>query len=827
MLLIDNFDFDSLQVLEENKNAGTMKLRGVCQRADAPNKNNRIYSKALLEREFKKLMPLISERRLIGELDHPSGPIVSLKNASHIVTEVYFQGNDAMCIVELLNTPAGKVAQSLISDGVKLGISSRALGSLGSPDSKGYAQVNEDLKFVTWDLVADPSTKEAFVGLNESTMLEEGIPIQDKISKVIRERVLIEALKQNFSLNEAESSAEEIRRKSKETRALNALKVKALADRLAQARRGDTQRRVEASQKEAEKKKKEKKVIKTLNSSVDHLLTIPVKKKDSLTEKQNFSGASTPWSGKRARFARIASQGNPFTGSTGVRGERPPPQGNTVMQRQLKKANVPDSQGIGAAIDSKLGQLGQRQSDADTLHPNAQKVNTPLPAKKRSPSGIYSYKGPAALAAEKAKRIEDLQKAGKPKPKPKTKTSSIGPTQGPPIHPFLKSIQIPTHRSSRRGMILNSEGKPINNRWNNEIESASVARGGIALTKGERQQRVNQTVRKPLYRIIVNQNNKVSSMHESLQDKIKETIAQANRQNKVTPPQPSKAGHESTSSLPPTEPQKPPPTEPQKPPPTEPQKPRPLNSGAQKAKAFWARKAKIKELVAKEKEGRTPPPPSLSPEEKQRAASREQAQNYEASISPPSASTASTGAFGKGVAIGSKVGAMNTNSGTPIQKAEENHEKPYVARDPQMFGATSRIGHKTTINPGMTRATMANPQSVPISSIPRERLIPGASPGRTKLRNQIGFRRRLGRFLGKNKFMGVRLGSGSEIRKDKLRRAGNPVPGPRTTAGMEHNPVTGRLDYHSPRGPNESPLKRIFRGAQRGFGNRVRYQLAH
>ena len=165
MLLVDYFDFDSLQVLEENKSNGTMKLRGICQRAGAPNKNNRIYEKTLLEREFKKLSPLIIERRLIGELDHPTGPTISLKNSSHIVTEVYFNGDDAMCVVELLNTPAGKVAQSLIKDGVKLGISSRAVGSLDAADNKGVQKVNEDLKLITWDLVADPSTKEAFVGI--------------------------------------------------------------------------------------------------------------------------------------------------------------------------------------------------------------------------------------------------------------------------------------------------------------------------------------------------------------------------------------------------------------------------------------------------------------------------------------------------------------------------------------------------------------------------------------------------------------------------------------------------------------------------------------
>lgn len=187
-LLIDWFGFNNIRVLSEDRKNGTMRLSGICQRAEFPNRNNRIYPKTLLEREINRLKPMISERRLVGELDHPTGPTVSLKNASHMISEVYFKGNDVLCEIVLLNTPAGKVAQDLVNDGVKLGISSRALGSLGVPDNDGNAEVNEDLKFITWDLVADPSTEEAFVGLNENTNYE----VHKKISQKIKERVLIE-----------------------------------------------------------------------------------------------------------------------------------------------------------------------------------------------------------------------------------------------------------------------------------------------------------------------------------------------------------------------------------------------------------------------------------------------------------------------------------------------------------------------------------------------------------------------------------------------------------------------------------------------------------
>ena len=135
--------------------------------AEEPNNNRRIYSKALLEREADRLVESYKARRLMGELDHPSHNHVSLQNVSHLVTNLKMQGNEMIGEAELLNTPAGQVAQALLKGGVQLGISSRGMGTLSEgPD--GYGYVNEDYKLLTFDLVADPSTKGAFPGLTES-----------------------------------------------------------------------------------------------------------------------------------------------------------------------------------------------------------------------------------------------------------------------------------------------------------------------------------------------------------------------------------------------------------------------------------------------------------------------------------------------------------------------------------------------------------------------------------------------------------------------------------------------------------------------------------
>jgi len=199
MFITDTFIIENLQVLEESKSNGTMKIAGVFQRADSPNHNKRIYERQLLVREMKRLDEAIEERRLMGELDHPTHDAVKLGNVSHLVTKLQMRGNEMIGEAEILNTPCGQVAQALIKGGVKLGISSRGMGSL---TEKGeYSVVNDDFKLVTFDLVADPSTKGAFPGLvNESTnskFIED--TVRQTYDKALSEKVFITMLKNKLS----------------------------------------------------------------------------------------------------------------------------------------------------------------------------------------------------------------------------------------------------------------------------------------------------------------------------------------------------------------------------------------------------------------------------------------------------------------------------------------------------------------------------------------------------------------------------------------------------------------------------------------------------
>ena len=151
------------------------------QRAVAKNQNGRVYSKAILEREMKKYMQeFVKNGNAYGELDHPESPVVSLKNASHIVKDLYWNGNDLMGKVELLNTPAGNIVKEIIKAGHTIGISSRGTGSV-QQTNEGYLEVQPDFELVCWDFVSNPSTHGAF--MNPVT-LNESKQIIDKYNKV-------------------------------------------------------------------------------------------------------------------------------------------------------------------------------------------------------------------------------------------------------------------------------------------------------------------------------------------------------------------------------------------------------------------------------------------------------------------------------------------------------------------------------------------------------------------------------------------------------------------------------------------------------------------
>jgi len=170
-LLVDVIPFDVTpdKVNEAiSTNGGKLIVKGVLQRAEARNQNGRVYPKEILMREAKKYTDnFIKERRAMGELDHPDSSVVNLQNVSHNVLEMHWNGNDLVGTVEVLTTPAGNILKELFKSGIKLGISSRGLGSI-KQESAGD-EVQDDFELIGFDFVSNPSTHGAFLRpVNES-----------------------------------------------------------------------------------------------------------------------------------------------------------------------------------------------------------------------------------------------------------------------------------------------------------------------------------------------------------------------------------------------------------------------------------------------------------------------------------------------------------------------------------------------------------------------------------------------------------------------------------------------------------------------------------
>jgi len=200
MLLTDTSLLENVQVISESKSKGTMCIRGRFQMAETANNNKRVYSKELLEREAKRLAEAYTNRRLLGELDHPTHDHVSLQNVSHLITNLSMNGKEMIGEAELLNTPAGQTAQALLKGGVTLGISSRGMGTL-TEGVDGYKYVNEDFKLLTFDLVADPSTKGAFPGLVKESVDSEFIQrtVDETMGKATSEKVFVTLLRDKLN----------------------------------------------------------------------------------------------------------------------------------------------------------------------------------------------------------------------------------------------------------------------------------------------------------------------------------------------------------------------------------------------------------------------------------------------------------------------------------------------------------------------------------------------------------------------------------------------------------------------------------------------------
>ncbi len=168
-LLIDYtpFEVSPTQINESlSKNNGKLVVKGVLQRAEAKNQNGRIYPKETLMREATKYAEsFIKEKRALGELDHPDSSVVNLQNASHNVLDMGWNGDDLYGTVEVLSTPSGNILKELFKCGIKLGISSRGMGSVKEVMGEGdnTLEVQPDFELIAFDFVSNPSTHGAFL----------------------------------------------------------------------------------------------------------------------------------------------------------------------------------------------------------------------------------------------------------------------------------------------------------------------------------------------------------------------------------------------------------------------------------------------------------------------------------------------------------------------------------------------------------------------------------------------------------------------------------------------------------------------------------------
>lgn len=197
MILTDTRLLTNLKILSESKDSNTMKIRGIFQRADEVNNNKRIYPKSLMEKHVAAMQDAIKENRLCGELDHPAYDVVKLSNASHKITMLEMQDNDVIGEALILSTPAGMVAQALIRDGVAIGISSRGTGNL--VEGKNGSSIVKEYNGITYDLVADPSTRGAFPSLSESKVVDQKAYILGVMNKVFGEKVLVRMIENSVN----------------------------------------------------------------------------------------------------------------------------------------------------------------------------------------------------------------------------------------------------------------------------------------------------------------------------------------------------------------------------------------------------------------------------------------------------------------------------------------------------------------------------------------------------------------------------------------------------------------------------------------------------
>jgi len=164
---------------------GNPLVEGILATAEVKNGNGRYYAKDLWEREIGKYSTLVRENRAMGELDHPESSVINLKNVSHNIKDMWWDGDNVMGKIEILPTPSGNILKALIDNGITVGVSSRGMGSL--QERNGVLEVQDDFELLCWDFVSTPSNPGSYMNL-----VKEGIEFTSKdkyikVNSVLRE----------------------------------------------------------------------------------------------------------------------------------------------------------------------------------------------------------------------------------------------------------------------------------------------------------------------------------------------------------------------------------------------------------------------------------------------------------------------------------------------------------------------------------------------------------------------------------------------------------------------------------------------------------------
>ena len=191
LILEDFMQFKPVGSLNESNGAkygipGGFVVQGVLQRAGAKNQNGRVYPKNILMRECQRYQQeYIDQNRALGELDHPESSVVNLNNVSHNVLKIWWDGDDLKGVVQVLDTPSGKILKSLFKEGITLGIWTRGLGSVKELRNEGVVEVQDDFELICWDFVSNPSTQGAFMGVMKESVQQNTINKYKTVNDII------------------------------------------------------------------------------------------------------------------------------------------------------------------------------------------------------------------------------------------------------------------------------------------------------------------------------------------------------------------------------------------------------------------------------------------------------------------------------------------------------------------------------------------------------------------------------------------------------------------------------------------------------------------